>query len=89
MGWATDPACCPAPLATSRRMSFIGSADADGGMTSKLFAGGGDWVNHSSVFPCHGSLPARLPFLIERMMFTTETSTPMPSRNEPIVEMRL
>ena len=62
---------------------------APAGMTSKLFGGGGDCVNHSSVLPCHGSLPASLPFLTERTMFTTVTRTPMPSRNEPIVEMRL
>ena len=44
---------------TSRRMSFIGSTDRTRGTTSKLFSGGGDCVNHSSVLPCHGSLPAR------------------------------
>src|SRR5215211_7134204 len=49
--------------ATSRRMSFIGSTLRTRGMTSKLFGGGGDWVNHSSVFPFQGSLPALRPRL--------------------------
>ena len=48
---------------TSRRMSFIGSTLRTRGIVSKLFAGGGDVVNHSSVLPCQGSLPARLPLL--------------------------
>ena len=51
------------PASTSRRMSFIGSTLRTRGIESKLFAGGGDVVNHSSVLPCQGSLPARLPCL--------------------------
>ena len=52
----------PASLAsaTSRRMSFIGSTLRTRGITSKLFGGGGEVVNHSSVLPCQGSLPAAL-----------------------------
>ena len=47
----------------SRRMSFIGSTERTRGMTSKLFSGGGDGVNHSSVFAFHGSGPAIAPRL--------------------------
>jgi len=82
----------PAPRVarpTSRRMSFIGSTLRTRGTTSKLFSGGGDWVNHSSVFPCHGSLPARFPRFMLSSTFTTVTSTPIPRMNEPIVEIRL
>ena len=34
-------------------------------------------VNHSSVLPCHGSLPARWPFLRLQSTLTTVTSTPI------------
>src|SRR5204862_2185323 len=86
-GCATDPSAFPPLRSTSRRMSFIGSTERTRGTTSKLFSGGGDWVNHSSVFACHGSLPARRP---ERRLITTFTNvTRMPAArmNEPIVEM--
>jgi hypothetical protein len=44
-----------------RRISRIGSTERTRGMTSKLLAGGGEVVNHSSVFPFHGSGPAIAP----------------------------
>ena len=44
-------------------MSFIGSAERTSGTTSKLLAGGGEVVNHSSVFAFHGSGPGRHPHL--------------------------
>ena len=47
-------------------MSFIGSTERTRGITSKLFSGGGEGVNHSSVFAFHGSGPAIAPFLSER-----------------------
>ena len=43
-------------------MSFIGSTERTRGTVSKLFAGGGEVVNHSSVFAFHGSGPATAPF---------------------------
>ena len=73
---------------TSRRMSFIGSTERTRGITSKLFSGGGDCVNHSSVLPFHGSLPALRPLLMLTMTLTIVTSTPIPSMKAPIVEMR-
>jgi hypothetical protein len=45
-------------------MSFIGSRLRTRGMTSKLFGGGGDCGNHSSVLPFQGSLPALRPCLM-------------------------
>ena len=44
-------------------MSFIGSTLRTRGITSKLFSGGGEGVNHSSVFAFHGSGPAIAPRL--------------------------
>ena len=61
-----------AAAATSRRMSFIGSTLRTRGTTSKLFGGGGEVVNHSSVLPRHGSLPAFCPFL--RLQITLATA---------------
>ena len=70
-------------------MSFIGSTLRTLGMTSKLFGGGGDGVNHSSVFPFQGSFPARRPCLALQSRFATTITTPTPSTKEPIVETRL
>ena len=70
-------------------MSFIGSTERTRGTTSKLFSGGGEGVNHSSVFAFHGSGPAIGPFLIERTRLMTVSSTPRASMNAPIVEIRL
>ena len=70
-------------------MSFIGSTLRTRGIVSKLFAGGGEVVYHSSVLPCHGSLPARLPFRSEWMTLIPVTSTPSARMNAPIVEIRL
>jgi hypothetical protein len=87
-GSATVPTLLDA-APTSRRMSFIGSTERTRGTTSKLFSGGGDGTNHSSVFPFQGSLPARLPRFRLRRTFATVTSTPIARINEPIVEIRL
>ena len=50
---------CFAPVCSStwRRKSFIGSTERTRGTTSKLCSGGGEVVNHSSVFAFHGSGP--------------------------------
>ena len=45
----SSAASAPVCRSTWRRMSFIGSTERTRGMTSKLFSGGGDGVNHSSV----------------------------------------
>src|SRR3954451_12931022 len=74
---------------TSRRMSFIGATRRTRGIVSKLFGGGGDVVNHSSVLACQGSLPARLPCLIEWIAFTNVSRIPRARMNAPIVEIRL
>src|SRR6185436_6803754 len=78
-----------APAAISRRMSFIGSTLRMRGTTSKLLGGGGEVVNHSSVLPCHGSLPATRPFFMLTSAFTSVTRMPMARMNAPIVEIRL
>src|SRR6185312_15562062 len=72
-----------------RRMSFIGSTERTRGTASKLFSGGGDGVNHSSVLAFHGSGPAMAPALNERATLATLMRMPMASTHEPIVEIRL
>src|SRR6266496_6626069 len=46
------------------------------GRVSKLYSGGGDDVDHSSVHASHGSLPAMAPFLSDRRRLTTRQDTP-------------
>ena len=70
-------------------MSFIGSTLRTRGIVSKLFGGGGEVVNHSSVLPCHGSLPARLPLRSEWTTLIGVTRTPSARMKAPIVEIRL
>ena len=70
-------------------MSFIGSTERTRGTTSKLFSGGGDGVNHSSVFAFHGSGPAIAPFLSAQAMLRIVRTTPTRSVNAPTVEMKL
>ena len=81
---------CGTPVWRSiwRRMSFIGSTERTRGTTSKLFSGGGDGVNHSSVFAFHGSGPAIAPFLRDRTTLMIVSSTLSASTNAPIVEIR-
>src|SRR6266436_3943658 len=50
---------------SGRRLRTIGSS-------SKLYAGGGDVVAHSSVQAFHGSGPAGLPFLSDQKILTTK-----------------
>src|SRR5512132_4573586 len=90
VGGAGSAASSPPVLrSTWRRMSFIGSTERTRGMTSKLLTGGGELVNHSSVFARHGSGPALAPRLSEMTTLTTVTSTPSARMNEPTVESRL
>ena len=70
-------------------MSFIGSTERTRGIVSKLLTGGGDSVNHSSVFAFHGSGPALTPTFSERTTLITVSPMPSARMNEPIVEMRL
>ena len=42
-------------------------------------------VYHSSVFACHGSLPATRPLRSDVRQFQTTISTPIESTNEPSV----
>src|SRR3712207_1637473 len=69
-------------------MSFIGSTECTRGIVSKLFTGGGDCVNHSSVLPFHGSGPATAPFLTDRTTLMNVSRIPKARMNEPIVETR-
>jgi hypothetical protein len=70
-------------------MSFIGSTDRTRGTTSKLFSGGGDGVNHSSVLAFHGSGPAIGPCFSERVTLMIVSRTLRARMNAPIVEKRL
>src|SRR5947209_6101374 len=90
-GTVAEPALgTPEPRRSiSRRMSFIGSDERTSGTASKLFWGGGELVNHSSVFAFHGSGPAATPVRRLRATLTIVASTPAPRMNEPTVEMTL
>ncbi len=70
-------------------MSFIGSTERTRGTTSKLLTGGGDVVNHSSVFAFHGSGPATAPRFTERTTLMSVSRIPSARMNEPTVEIRL
>ena len=70
-------------------MSFIGSTERMRGTTSKLLAGGGDCVNHSSVFAFHGSGPATTPVRSDFTTLMTVSRMPKARMNEPTVEMAL
>src|SRR5205807_1080774 len=48
------------------------------GRAAKLYSGGGDAVDHSSVQASHGSLPARGPTRYERTRFVANTAKRMP-----------
>ncbi len=69
-------------------MSFIGSTERTRGTTSKLFSGGGDGVNHSSVFAFHGSGPAIGPCYSERRRLMIVNRMLKARMNAPIVEIR-
>src|SRR3954453_8422350 len=86
-GGGTTPT--PARRSTSRRMSFIGSTERTRGTVSKLLTGGGDEVNHSSVFAFHGAGPATTPDRTDFRMLITDIRIPTARMNDPIVEIRL
>ena len=67
----------------------MGSTERTRGTTSKLFSGGGEGVNHSSVFAFHGSGPAIAPFYFAQTMLRIVRITPTPSVKAPTVEMKL
>src|SRR5437016_7651200 len=46
------------------------------GMTAKLYAGGGEGVDHSRVQASHGSLPAVSPLKYDHTRFATKTTIP-------------
>src|SRR5437773_1900958 len=46
------------------------------GRVSKLYSGGGELVDHSSVHASRGSLPATAPYLSDRRRLTTRQNTP-------------
>src|SRR5439155_4987126 len=84
--------CHQPPVPTSSRSSR-GRSERTSGRTSKLCGGGGDAVVHSSVCPCHGSLPPAVspsPATARRRTMTapaaaTNATSPSPSRNPPAV----
>src|SRR5437588_12632977 len=71
------------------RRSFSGMKLRTGGTRSKLYGGGGDVVAHSSVLPCHGSLPAISPWFQLRTMLIRKISTEIAMRNDEMVMIRL
>src|SRR5215470_19013592 len=57
------------------------------GVTAKLYTGGGEGVNHSSVHASHGSLPASLPRKYDHSRFQTKTNMPSPWNITPMEVM--
>src|SRR5579862_8571550 len=55
------------------------------GILAKLYSGGGELVDHSSVQASHGSSPANFPFQSDHKRFPTKTRTPTIWKNTPIV----
>src|SRR5215467_4730545 len=53
--------------------SHNGRRLATTGTVAKLYAGGGELVDHSSVHASHGSFPASAPLKYEMMRFATNT----------------
>src|SRR5215467_15639904 len=64
-----------------RRLATVGTV-------AKLYAGGGELTDHSSVQASHGSLPAGAPRQYERIRFHTNTRTARPWMKAPIVTIR-
>src|SRR5450830_978937 len=58
------PAIVPGALRSHR-----GYREVTSGICAKLYSGGGDGIDHSSVGAPHGSLPARVPcFLLQKKL---------------------
>ena len=58
------------------------------GRTGKLYAGGGEGVDHSRVHASHGSLPAGSPRKYDHRRFATKTNMAVAWKNTPIVTIR-
>src|SRR6185503_1037885 len=58
------------------------------GISAKLYSGGGELVDHSSVQASQGSFPAGRPLRRDRRMFITKMSVPITWNATPIVQMR-
>src|SRR5262245_48487254 len=56
--------------------SHSGRLLATTGSAPKLYSGGGDVVDHSSVQPSHGSFPAAGPLKYDQMKFVTQHRIP-------------
>src|SRR5215475_4871228 len=59
------------------------------GRVSKLYSGGGEDVDHSSVHASHGSLPAMSPRVSDRRRLITKQNTPAAWNKAPIEEIIL
>ena len=86
----TLSAGAPARCSTSClcRRSNIGRSLRMGGSRSKLYAGGGEEVAHSSVFASHGSSPTRSPLIRVATTFTRNGRMLTAIMKAPIVEIR-
>src|SRR5207247_10089692 len=71
-----------------RRRSRKGLALVTYGTLSKLYAGGGELVYHSSVSATQGSWPARRPTRVVRTTLIRKKSVPKAITKAPIVETR-
>src|ERR1700756_2479768 len=69
--------------------SHNGRRLATTGTEAKLYAGGGELTDHSSVQASQGSLPALSPFQYDRIRFATNTRTPAAWMKAPIETIRL
>src|SRR5437762_102873 len=69
--------------------SQSGYRDVTVGITAKLYSGGGEGIDHSSVGPPQGSLPAGGPLRRERMRFQKPITTATTWMYAPMELMRL
>src|SRR5215475_5911274 len=68
--------------------SHNGRRLATTGTVAKLYAGGGELVDHSRVHASHGSLPASAPLKYEMIRLATNTRIAIAWINAPIVMIR-
>src|SRR5215813_1892035 len=68
--------------------SHNGRALATTGTVAKLYAGGGELVDHSSVHASQGSLPALAPLKYDTMRFATKMRTASAWMNAPTLTRR-
>src|SRR5215203_4315458 len=69
--------------------SQSGYRDSTSGISAKLYSGGGDGMDHSSVAASHGLFDAMGPCDLLRKKFQTKIAVEMTSMNAPMLEMRL